>query len=573
MELFLPTLFAFFVIFPLSIVWTFFGVIKVLPKVDRFVSTPERRLLRFVAKPTLFCLIVPAPIIFPIGFVNLCLAWLCGNPVNSQQIQAFWDWFPTVQERLYSAKSANDPAVIEFGDKLRSLNSGFKFRLGPLRPGARANTHRRELAISGAKNSCNELLAESSARNFANWMIGEDFQPPSEIYHNDKFTYEYDVNKVCTTKVSDFSFTLLRNGDTIDATIYTDKPFIENYNGCRTPIDEILETKLGSLRYQTILGAVTVRKRSEYKGNEKLKTVAFILDDFDTLLTNSEREDLADPISRSHPVVAQTMKRIGLEGMISAVSIAPNPYVSEMHRTGTGVNQAKIDKFDEYNWTVSQRELDNAKTAAECIELAEHCWRTCQLDATRILLERALSVTVNADEKRHAANFLKCRVPSCNLNTDARKHFNQAMVEISNASPTVAIEELTKCIELAPTFEWPHRHLSNIYRVCGELDAAETAARKSVELNPNYARGWAELAKVLFSKQDSGYDKAIRIAEGLDADDETVHQAKELSTQELLGLTYQQTIKKPNQLNERVLSLVRWAKQLPVIRDLVKNWG
>lgn len=85
MELFFPTLLAIVIVFPLSIAWTLFGVIKILPLVDRFASKPEHRIARFVLKPIAFFGFVPAPIILPIGFVLMCVSTYPGLEQTQQQ--------------------------------------------------------------------------------------------------------------------------------------------------------------------------------------------------------------------------------------------------------------------------------------------------------------------------------------------------------------------------------------------------------------------------------------------------------------------------------------------------------
>jgi tetratricopeptide (TPR) repeat protein len=74
---------------------------------------------------------------------------------------------------------------------------------------------------------------------------------------------------------------------------------------------------------------------------------------------------------------------------------------------------------------------------------------------------------------------------------------------------TEALENFRHIINIDPKFGMAYVNLSIVYRLSGNLDAAEIAARKGIELLPNQQDGYAALALVLMDKGRA--DEALKV--------------------------------------------------------------
>ncbi len=573
-----PTLFLLFV--------SAFGIWNLLPRIETFFAKPEHRTLRLAIKPILLITFVALPfipLVLVYSLVQTTIPPIASQASTDAEAEAFWDWFSTIENKLIDVRSNNDPILSVVAKKLKTVDKDLRFKLGPIREGETARTTKRELAISGKKNpsTVNTMVFVGANRKFSKWIIGHGFDPPETINYPD--LTDTLGRKVDSKAEKNYKFELTRHGDTIDATIYTNNEIFESDIGTREPLDSILQCRLGGSAYHSLLGTVTLKKISKDKGNGAyLKTIREIWPEFEKLLTAAEKEDLSGIVSKRLPAVFQiqvdaAMRKVGFEPIITE-----NIYAMDLHASGTGVDKVSQTKVSSRTYTYRKSELDQCQTPKDCLHWATICWKTCQIASARMLLNRAIANCKTPAEKQvmHDAQlFLKCKLPPHDVSSEARKVFNQAMLEISNDERGAARMHLKECLKLDRNFEWPYRHLSTIYRTAGDLDNAAIVARKAVTINPNYARGWAELALVLTHKGDPEFKDALQKAVSLDPSDEIVSTAQRicLEIQQKQNINCQAGVKsvmtEQNSLQARMQQFVNWAKELPVIRELLQTWG
>lgn len=496
--------------------------------------------------------------------------------------EIFWSWFSTVEDHLFSLESPDDPVFAMLSQKLKNVDSEITCKLGPTHIGEPQGKARREIAFVRDKYSDAfvDLLDTGSRYSFENWIIGTGFKPGTQgrivaPCVNGRTFYAEDEPK--------YSFELTRRNCTIDATIYTDEKVNEDPTGYRHPVDAMLQYRLGECAYHTLLGNVSLKKRSEYRGKSKLKTINNIWSSFEMLLTDSERNDIANTISKNLPCVSTirddvTMRVIGHHALPS-----DNIYMRDLHHYGTGVDRTTLKAIASYSKGISAEELDRPTTASARLALADACWKKCQVSAARTLLSRALKDSRSATDKLvqgRAATFLKCRLPKHDISPETSKSFNLAMVEIMSNERASARHHLHQCIARDPNFEWPFRHLSTIYRAAGDLYSAELVARKAVAINPSYARGWAELALVLLQKHDPEYAVALNTACSLDREDDlviaTVQQAdaaKKIGWNFRKERELKSSFARDTRFQSPLTALIDWAKSLPLFKDWMQAWG
>jgi tetratricopeptide (TPR) repeat protein len=75
-----------------------------------------------------------------------------------------------------------------------------------------------------------------------------------------------------------------------------------------------------------------------------------------------------------------------------------------------------------------------------------------------------------------------------------------------------ALSDLTRAIELNPSYAWAVAHRGAIYRYQGQNEQAEADFRKAINLNSNYAWAWAYLSVVcaLQNKYEEAWNSLIQ---------------------------------------------------------------
>jgi hypothetical protein len=183
-----------------------------------------------------------------LSFLTMCaLFWIwcfavdysMQNPHRGEdKAKLISEHFGKVSERLYKARSDNDPVIGEFRKLLSDSGASETFRLGPIHDG------RRELAIVD-DIACYAICRTDEHR----WYGGS----PASDHATGREHTEY-VDRAVVDN-SDFKFVAVRNGPRIDVRLYTS--IYCNQKWQNPPVD-FLKGNLCDDFWQRYLGRVTI---------------------------------------------------------------------------------------------------------------------------------------------------------------------------------------------------------------------------------------------------------------------------------------------------------------------------
>ena len=168
-----------------------------------------------------------------------------------------------------------------------------------------------------------------------------------------------------------------------------------------------------------------------------------------------------------------------------------------------------------------------AKDALIC---ANQLKDTAQVEQARTLVDYVInSDSASSEAKDEARRFIRCRLPAMTVSEELRKEYLHAAELWRQGQRDEAEKKLLNIIKEQPKFCYAYRLLSNIYLKIDKLPQAEDYANKAINANPDYARGWAQLAFVKDANGDTGgAQKAALQASMLDAGDDVVKEVVNL---------------------------------------------
>lgn len=168
-----------------------------------------------------------------------------------------------------------------------------------------------------------------------------------------------------------------------------------------------------------------------------------------------------------------------------------------------------------------------AKDALIC---ANQLKDTAQVEQARALVDYVInSDSASSEAKDEARRFIRCRLPAMTVSEELRKEYLHAAELWRQGQRDDAEKKLLSIINEQPKFCYAYRLLSNIYLKVDKLPQAEEYANKAINANPDYARGWAQLAFVKDANGDTGgAQKAALQASMLDANDDVVKEVVNL---------------------------------------------
>lgn len=173
-------------------------------------------------------------------------------------------------------------------------------------------------------------------------------------------------------------------------------------------------------------------------------------------------------------------------------------------------------------------EIDTRDALISANELKD----TARVEQARTLGEYALKVARDEKDKEQAQSFLRCRLPDMTVSEDLRREYMAAVEAFKQGRKDEAEKSLLTIVQTQPKFVWAYRLLSNLYLKANNLKQAEEYARKAIDTNASYARGWAQLAFVEDARENSkGAREASLKAKELDPSDDVVKQAASLYLQ------------------------------------------
>lgn len=171
-------------------------------------------------------------------------------------------------------------------------------------------------------------------------------------------------------------------------------------------------------------------------------------------------------------------------------------------------------------------------TTRDALISANELKDTARVEQARALAEYALTVARDEKDKEQAESFLRCRLPDMTVSEDLRKEYMAAVEAFKQGHKEEAEKSLLTIVQTQPKFVWAYRLLSNLYLKANNLKQAEEYARKAIDTNASYARGWAQLAFVEDARENSqGAKEASLKAKELDPSDDVVKHAASLYLQ------------------------------------------
>lgn len=171
-------------------------------------------------------------------------------------------------------------------------------------------------------------------------------------------------------------------------------------------------------------------------------------------------------------------------------------------------------------------------TTRDALISANELKDTARVEQARALGEYALKVARDEKDKEQAQRFLRCRLPDMTVSEDLRREYMAAVEAFKQGHKDEAEKSLLTIVQAQPKFVWAYRLLSNLYLKANNLKQAEEYARKAIDTNASYARGWAQLAFVEDARENSqGAREASLKAKELDPGDDVVKHAAALYLQ------------------------------------------
>jgi tetratricopeptide (TPR) repeat protein len=172
-------------------------------------------------------------------------------------------------------------------------------------------------------------------------------------------------------------------------------------------------------------------------------------------------------------------------------------------------------------------DLSEQYSSARYLREANASREWSRVEMARKLATRALESATCETDKSQAQTFLKCSLPQTSIPTDVEQMFFLGIEAKRDHDWEDARERFLICAKEAPNFEWVYRQLSDLDLKIHDLKGAEQYAARSVEINPDYARGWVQLALVKKAQDDaSSMWSALNKAEDLDPNDALLTEVK-----------------------------------------------
>lgn len=125
----------------------------------------------------------------------------------------------------------------------------------------------------------------------------------------------------------------------------------------------------------------------------------------------------------------------------------------------------------------------------------------------RDALKRAIKLDPKGPFGHNAFVYLQTHIPVVPVLPETLSEFRTGIHAIEIQNFDQAIQELSKCIQRHPGFEWPYLQLSRVYNDQGKLEFAKEYAQKALKINPKYAEAWIFLAQIHTKQKQIGLAK------------------------------------------------------------------
>jgi len=137
--------------------------------------------------------------------------------------------------------------------------------------------------------------------------------------------------------------------------------------------------------------------------------------------------------------------------------------------------------------------------------------------ATSRELSRQGIAALERGEPQRAETLLEEAVETCPLDSDARRHYAEALW--FRGAQSEAVAQLEEAADLAPDDAFLRVRLAETYLAMGQRDRAREVAEQAIDLDPSLAEAWAVRGRVMLAADDhrgalADFHRALSYAPG-----------------------------------------------------------